>query len=41
LFENLIPVQIRHHQVEQDQTEFFLLISASASLPLAAQAIRS
>ena len=25
MFQNLIPVHIRHHQVEQDQTEFFLL----------------
>ena len=24
-FENLVPVQIRHHQIEQDETEFFLL----------------
>src|SRR5262249_54735267 len=22
--ENLVPVQIRHHQIEQDETEFFL-----------------
>ena len=24
-FQNLVPVQIRHHQIEQDQAEFFLL----------------
>ena len=24
-FENLVPVQIRHHQIEQDETELFLL----------------
>jgi hypothetical protein len=24
-FENLVSVQVRHHQVEQNQTEFFLL----------------
>src|SRR5215470_12019259 len=24
-FENLVPVHIRHHQIEQDETEFFLL----------------
>src|SRR5262249_16862317 len=24
-FENLVPVQIRHHQIEEDETELFLL----------------
>src|SRR5262245_3745184 len=42
-FENLVPVQIRHHQIEEDETELFLfdqrncLVSASrAGDPLVA-----